>query len=629
MKDMTKITDFIKKNKYPLILALLVLVLCVYPLSFTQIYTGHDLKFHLCRIDCIADNIEHGNWFSPIYTTYLDGYGYASPLFYGDIFLHIPGFLTYLGMTAEASLRVFVMIITAATAFVTYYCSKSIFKNGLSAFVSAVAYTFSAYFCVDFITRVALGELQAFVFLPVIACGFHSIMFEDGKKWYLLPLGLTFCLLSHVMTSVFCVVFLIVISLIFIKRFIEKPKRLAVIAVSAAVFFCLSAFFIFPLLEQMGSHDFAVNDGSAALQWGTLESRAMPSSAIFSSFVISKPVFSGINCVTVLFGGWPYAGGSDPWIPNGMGVLPIVIFVIIFVCEMIKKKTGTSWPFLIAGLVTLLCTTNLFPWAKVQSLLGSLQFPWRLLIFVTFFMAFAAAAFIARSDSKKLVCAMAVSVVGLSLFAYCYTGSGKYSNMYSLYEKGETRVIDYENTIGAGEYMPTYYDEKAKKQISAATIKSRVLKRGGKVTSNNILNANDLSLKRDFDELTVSFKHNGSDDTYIELPLLMYKGYSAEINGKDAEVTWGKDNVVRVNVGSTESGKITVRYTGTTLRKICVVVSILSFISLIAYLVIRKFIPRKAPTPSRTYIPAHEATELSSEELPESDSDANYNRGTE
>ena len=570
---MTKIKDFIKNNKYPLILAFLVILLCVYPLSFTQIYTGHDLKFHLCRIDCIADNIEHGNWFSPIYTSYLDGYGYASPLFYGDIFLHIPGFLTYLGMSAEASRRMCVMLITAFTAFVTYFCAKRIFKNDAASFVAAVAYTFSAYFCVDFITRVALGELQAFAFLPVIACGFHSIAFEESKKWYLLPIGLAGCLLSHVMTSVFCVVFLVIFSLIFIKRFIEKPKRIAVIAVSAAVFFCLSAFFIFPLIEQMGSHDLAITDGSAALQWGTLESRAMPSSAVFSSFVLIK--------------------GSDPWIPNGMGVLPIAIFVIVFVCEILKKKTGAAtWPLFIAGMVTLLCTTNLFPWGKVQSLLGSLQFPWRLLIFVTFFMAFAACSFISRTESKKLAVVMAVSVVGLSLFAYYTTGMNKYSNMYAIYARGETKVIDYENTIGAGEYMPTYFDEKANKQISAATIKSRVLKRGDKVTSNNILSG-DLEYGRDYDTLTVRFEKNGSDDTYIELPLLMYKGYTAELNEKDAEVTWGKDNVVRVNVGSTESGTITVRYTGTTLRKICVVISILSFISLAAYLVTAKIKSRR------------------------------------
>lgn len=571
---MTKITDFIKKNKYLLILSLLVVLLCVYPLSFTQIYTGHDLKFHLCRIDCIADNIENGHWFSPIYTTYLDGYGYASPLFYGDIFLHIPGFLTYLGMSAESSLRVFIMIITAVTAFVTYFCANFIFKNKPGAFVASVAYTFSAYFCVDFITRVALGELQAFVFLPIIACGFYSIMFEDGRKWYLLPLGLTGCVLSHVMTSVFCVVFLAIFALIYVRRFAEKPKRLAVIAVCAAVFFCLSAFFIFPLLEQMTSHSLAINDGSAAVQWGTLADRAMPSSAVFSSFVLMK--------------------NNDPWLPNGLGLLPFVIFAFVFACEILKKKVGKgTWPLFLAGFVTLLCTTNLFPWKAVQSFLGSLQFPWRLLLFVTFFFAFAACSFVSKSESKKLAAAMAVSVVVLSLFAYYNTGVNKYSSMYSIYAKGEKREIDYENTIGAGEYMPTIEDEKTGKLTSAATIKSRILKRGDKVTSNNILSG-DMEYGRDFDTLTVLFEKNGGDDTYIELPLLMYKGYSATVNGTSADVTWGKDNVVRVDVGGTESGKMVVRYTGTPLRKVCVVVSALSFIAFAAYLVTVKIRKHRA-----------------------------------
>lgn len=655
MKDMTKITDFIKKNKYPLILAAAVFVLCIYPLSFTQIYTGHDLNFHLSRIDCIAENIRHGKLLSPIYYTHLDGYGYASPLFYGDIFLHIPALLVVMGMQVETSLRVFIMMITTFTAFATYHYSQKMFGNKLGALTASIAYTFSSYFCVDFITRVAIGELQTFAFIPLIAYGFYSIVCEDGKKWYLLSIGLAGCLLSHVMTSAFCVVFLIIFSLIFIRRFIEKPKRLAIIALSAAVFFCLTAFFIFPLLEQMGGHELAITDGSAAVQWGTLSSRTMPADALFSPFVTMRT--------------------NDPWIPNGFGLLPFIIFAFLLISEIRKKAVGKcAWPLFLTGIITLLCTTGAFPWESVQSFMGSLQFPWRLFIFVTFFFALSACAFITSTSTKKVALFAALAVMGFSVFLYYTTGVVKFNNMYNKYSKDEKVEFNYKNTISGGEYMPTLEDPKTGNRISASTMKSRILKRGEKVSSNNIP-INMISFSRDFNVITVDFCGNESSDAYIDVPLLMYKGYTATIDGKPAEVTYADNTcAVRVLIGSIEKGTVVVEYTGTTLRKICVIISAISLFVFIAYLIFIKtpyyenfkrkmasnkdlksehpsqavkagrsqrqdglkssetqdvVTPRKAPTPSQTYTPAHEAKVLSSEELPESGSGANYNRETE
>ncbi len=563
-----KIDGFKKRHQYTFILAGMVLILCVVPLLRADLYTGHDFKFHLCRISCIADNIEHGKWFSPIYRTYLEGYGYAAPLFYGDVFLHIPGFFVSLGMRPETALKVFIMLITAACAFVTYFCAKGVFKDKTASLVTAAAYTFSSYFCVDAIIRTALGELQAFVFLPVIFLGFYSIVFEDGKKWFLLPLGLTGCLVSHVLTAAITVFFLAAFAVAGYKKFLENKKRFVYIGISALVFFGFSAFFTFPLIEQFMSHDFAVTNGAAASAWGSLYERAMPSWALICDFTMKVRV--------------------GQWIPNGVGFSVVACAAGLYYAQLKKWKPGKrAWTLMIAGTACLLATTNLFPWKYVQGLFGSMQFPWRLLTFVTFFFAAAAGFVLTRSKSERFSAVFAVIIVGLSVFSYTFSGSDMYTSMYKRTAEGKNEPIEYKNTIGAGEYIPVYRNSASGEWEAASAIKGRALSRGDVVTSDS-LNASDINYSRSFDTLTVDFQNNSGEDTYLDFPLLMYKGYRAEINGKKAEIGYGVNSLVRVRLGGTESGTITVRYEGTAIQTVSKIISAVSFAALACYLVYLK-----------------------------------------
>ena len=59
--------------------------------------TGSDLRYHLTRITGIADGLKGGSGIVSIYPEALKGYGYASPLFYPDLFMYFPAFLVYLG----------------------------------------------------------------------------------------------------------------------------------------------------------------------------------------------------------------------------------------------------------------------------------------------------------------------------------------------------------------------------------------------------------------------------------------------------------------------------------------------------------------------------------------------------
>ena len=62
---------------------------------------GDDLEYHLLRIDALANGIRNGQFPVRISTYWNNGYGYASSLFYNDLFLMFPALLRLLGISVQ------------------------------------------------------------------------------------------------------------------------------------------------------------------------------------------------------------------------------------------------------------------------------------------------------------------------------------------------------------------------------------------------------------------------------------------------------------------------------------------------------------------------------------------------
>ena len=57
------------------------------------LFYGHDLDFHIGRIAALSNSIQNGQFPQRIEQSMLNGYGYATPLFYGELFLYFPAIL--------------------------------------------------------------------------------------------------------------------------------------------------------------------------------------------------------------------------------------------------------------------------------------------------------------------------------------------------------------------------------------------------------------------------------------------------------------------------------------------------------------------------------------------------------
>lgn len=548
-------------------LAMALMLFCVIPLSLMPITKGHDTLFHLQRIDAISEEIKMGNWFSRIYTTTLDGNGYASPLFYGDIFLYIPAFMVaFMDVSLLDSLSFFMILVIVLSAMSMYLCTWSITKSEKSAFLGAILFSLSSYLSTDILQRCALGEAQAFIFLPIVFLGFYNIMYGERRKWYYLPVGLALMLYCHTLSSVMTVLALAMLLVASVKKIKENPWRLLYLCLSVVVFLILTIDFVLPMLEQMGSATFLSTDGFAATKWGSLSRRSMPLWAALFDF----------NSLT--------AACRKDWFPNGIGLAGVTLVITYFIYRKEYQEKFTV-KLLIIGGIFLFMTTNLFPWKTLQNVAGLIQFPWRFLIFPTFFIALGTALYFNQRNIRRNFKPIVMAIVVLSLFSYTVNGAANYINHY-MKGKTETEILKLsENNIGAGEYLPTS-DEFERNSKYNDNYQAALIEHAGKIYSDGDLEA---SFVREDGKLIVTFSNNTEAGTCLDVPLIMYKGYTAYYeDGTELQCDYGMYNRIRVELDGRAEGVITFEYTGTTVQKISRLVNVAGVAALIGFIVFDK-----------------------------------------
>lgn len=589
---MEKIKAFFCKHYIIIFICLLLLLGIVIPLCSVQTFLGHDVYFHMTRMEALAQEIDAGNIPARLYYFVYDGYGYASPMFYGDLFLIIPAILILMGVPMPLAYKAFMIICVCACVLMAYYCGKKMFGKKSAAVCFAFTYAVSSYFAVDVFTRAAVGEMQAFIFVPLAFLGLHSIINEKGKYWYFLPIGLSAVLMSHLITSVMTAFFLLVYALLHCVKLVKNPKKILGIVLCAVVFAALSASFLLPLLEQLADTKFLSTDGSSATVFGTLEQRSMTLRQLFSLFNFS---------VT-----------NDPWIPNGIGYLPLILVVFrLFVLRKVKFCKGDV--FFLTANFCLFMICGLFPWEneQLQKLVGTIQFPWRIMLFATLFLALAAAEYSTHLEKEDVrVFASIVCIAGICAFGSVYIP--RY-NVYASYEKSGYEVVYYKDknigyNIGTGEYLPT------------GTNRNQLYLRGQIIRSDG---ANTVFTQEKNGDMYIPIKYGEKTGTYLDLPLIKYKGYTATFTGESGKTTeltpyYGDNNVLRLYLNDiTEDGTVHVTYSGTATQHISFIISAISVILLAGYIVYstvqarKKRLQRNIPSPEDGELSPEEQTSLS------------------
>ena len=235
--------------------ALCVVMLALFasmPLLFKGIYEGHDLFFHLNRIEGIAAGLREGQFPVRIHSSTLLGYGYAAPQFYPEFFLYLPAVLRNLGVSLAASVRVFELLINLAAASVCYLSARRLFDSRRIALGASALYTLCSYRISNLYVRATLGESLAMIFFPLLILAVYEVLVRDEKKWPLMALSMTGIFLSHLLSALFAAAMCAAAALVCIKRLIREPRRILACVKAALLTALCSAVFLVPFLDSIG-----------------------------------------------------------------------------------------------------------------------------------------------------------------------------------------------------------------------------------------------------------------------------------------------------------------------------------------------------------------------------------------
>ena len=185
-----------------------------------------------------------------------------------------------------------------------------------------------------------------------------------------------------------------------------------------------------------------------------------------------------------------------------------------------------------------------------------------LFLLLCLFLVFSYCVYFKYLDNKKLL-------KGIYWFAVIVSVSEMllYSVQYG-YRKIQHHKFP-KNEIGTGEYLihNTKVDDFDKIKHDVVT--------------------NNSNMKIDYNKkgtkVTIKYSNNNKSNTYIEIPVFNYYGYKAS----GAKLENGKNNVIRLNINDTE-GTIKVSYKGTNIQKVSYVVSCITLLGLVVYIIKEK-----------------------------------------
>lgn len=336
----------------------------VYPLQKNGvIYFGDDMEFHINRILELVNNLKRGYVYPYIYTYTFDKIGYPLGMFYPWITLLPFALFSVVFKNTVTGIYAGFVFYTFFTLVFMYICVRKMNRSKFQANIAAVLYTFCTYRTIDAFSRFALGEFLGMVFLPLCLYGMYAILFGNKKDWPFLGFGMSFTLLSHVLSTFIFILALFSIFIIFIWFVENKYYTFISLFKSSALAIASAAIFLFPFIEQETFQKF---------------SRPAPMDITSTANHMDQIVLASLrNSVLRSTSGTVY----------GIGIILLIVIIIGIV--LFEKFDLTSKIIYLLGIISLVITSTIFPWNLFRNTpVSVIQFPMRILVLTSVFLSY-------------------------------------------------------------------------------------------------------------------------------------------------------------------------------------------------------------------------------------------------
>ncbi len=452
----------VEKRGSVLCIGLIVLFACV-PLMTNYLLSGQDLTFHLMRIEGLAEGLKQGQFPVKMQPVWLNDYGYPVSTMYGDLFLYVPAVLRIIGFSLQASYKIYLVMIQIITAINTYLCCKEIAEDRKLGVVGCFLYVFATNRMTNIYYRAAVGEYTALAFLPLVFLGLFYLLgekertkAEQKKVFFLLVMGYTFMLESHMLSFNIAIVFSIIYCLFHFKKFLQNFWFLVK---TALITIGLNLGFLVPMADYMISHDMKVKYAS---QIENMQEHGLFLSQLFQMFrfpvSLSGNVMNGV--------------GGDMAIGIGLAyMLMLALFVWELCCCFWRKKKGLanegmiqteSVRIFVIFLLCLVMSCYFFPWHAISKIpvLGSIltpyQFAWRFIGIATFLgviLTMYALKALEKLTDRTIKVAAIVVLGTLTLIGSQYLMDNKVSDSTARTKVTSSASIYTAGAVANGEYL--------------------------------------------------------------------------------------------------------------------------------------------------------------------------------
>lgn len=534
------------------------------PLMNDFVIHGHDYRFHIYRIEGIAEGLQSGQFPVKVMPNWWNEFGYGAPLFYGDIFLYFPALLTLLGYRIQTAYKCYIVGINLITAWIAYISFKKIIKDDKIALLGALLYSLSLYRLINIYIRCALGEYTALAFLPLILLGMYLIEEKDG--WIYMALGLSGGIQSHVL-SCMMVAFLFVLFCIIKIRWVFKKQVFLNLCKAGIMTLLWNLWFIIPFLNSYLENDYKIH--FLETEW-KLEDRGIPVSKIFklyisgfedAFFTVGLPLMISLILASAIL--WHYRRNNRSADEKRIeSLLKISIFFAV---------------------LTLLMSSNIIPYSKIErlhitihKLVNILEFPFRFMCMVSVFSAVAiVCAFTLWKREKRRSRIMEYATVGGIIVVMALEVLISYYNLLNNdfpYAKNyEYNAINY--IMESKNYLPADTDDR-------------------EVSHELLTSTEDIkisSYKKDYTNIVMTCTNGGALEGYIDVPLFFYPCYKAkDVGTKEIFLlTYGENCRIRIILPPGYQGTISLKVSERKLWRIAELISMISVLSVI-YVRVRK-----------------------------------------
>lgn len=614
-----------KRVRGDFIVAGILVVFASLPLFDPYLITGHDMGFHLERIEALTANLRFGQFPSRISSDWLGGKGYAASIFYGDLFLLIPAVLRLLGASVQLSYKTYIFLVNVATVGVSMYCFKRFIGSRLGAIIASVVYVLSPYRLLCIYSRAAVGEYTALIFYPLVFLGLmrlygiglgtdthnevkgsagkrngdekrsSEVNRKSGLREYisrLLPLiiGVTGIINCHVLSGIIVAIFVIGFALINWKKTFTKDV-LAGIGIALVAVLLLNLWYIVPFIQVMA-------DGIGVL--GLRQNGRFRSNGTYLWQILSLFPRPGISLSSEEIIG--EARPMEMVVTIGAGLITLVTYAVMkgygLIGEMqnadiasngkdehdnSNTESGVMNALFVISLLTVFMATPYFPWdglkrisGVMNSLITNVQFPFRFLSVATLCLALLTGLIIKSIseykdeintfvvlNARNIIAIFSIVIVTLSLI----------SASYYMTEKGTSDEFTYivdefeEGGIMGAEYLPSGTAEDYDTNYNEPYSETAVIN----------------SWKREKGRIYLDVTNGTDDIAEVSVPFIYYRGYRAVDAATKGAIEVVKDDTgfAQLRLGAGYSGSVEVFYKEPVLWRMCEIISLLTIIVLI------------------------------------------------